>query len=393
MEVFEGIVGSDGPVYSIEDIVGGGALKGTSPYEPSAIGLKDGRLLMVYAAVQGGDGVGSKGHHGIISEDEGRTFHKPFPLRTMEGASVKGGRAISLLRLQSGSLGIICGDTFYCSPNEGKTWTGGAAIGPKKWGMHVRNDSAVVLKSGRIVAPAYMYRFGPDAAGNVEEFGFGIVYYSDDEGKTWRESKNVLFVPLDRGLSGMYQWDEWSLVELKDDRLLGMGRTNLGRLFQSVSDDGGETWQAPEPTLLAADSAPCILRRIPTTGDLIVIWTQTSAKEIQAYLTRHRLSCAISRDEGKTWEKFKNLESLDDVTRIEPSEIGIYHHEPQFSTYHQPEDRKRYYKAPGPLRCAYPTCTFLGEVAIITYGYGCKYDIVGYVACKIRVLPVKWFYD
>jgi hypothetical protein len=132
----------------------------------------------------------------------------------------------------------------------------------------------------------------------------------------------------------------------------------------------------------------------PYDGRGLVIWNQTSSKEWQRYLTRHRLSCAISRDEGKTWENFKNLESLDDVTRVELSEIKRYHADPQkYSTYHQPEDRKRYHKAPGALRVAYPTCTFLNDKVIITYGYGCKYDPVGYVACKIKVVPVKWFYE
>ena len=48
----------------------------------------------------------------------------------------------------------------------------------------------------------------------VGEFGFGIVYYCDDEEQTWLESNNVIFVPLDGGRGGMYMWDEWSVVEL-----------------------------------------------------------------------------------------------------------------------------------------------------------------------------------
>ncbi len=46
----------------------------------------------------------------------------------------------------------------------------------------------------------------------------------------------------------------------------------------------------------------------------------------------------------------------------------------------------------GLFRVAYPTLCFLDDKAIITYGYGCKDDTVGYVACKIRVLPIEWFY-
>jgi len=135
------------------------------------------------------------------------------------------------------------------------------------------------------------------------------------------------------------------------------------------------------------------VKRIPTTGDLLIIWSQHSGEEAKKMLIRHRLSCAISEDEGKTWQHFKNLESLDDVTKIEPPEIRLYSESERITQdYHQPADRKRYHRAPGPLRVAYPTLCFLNDKAIITYGYGAPQDTVGYVACKIRVLPIEWFY-
>ena len=37
---------------------------------------------------------------------------------------------------------------------------------------------------------------------------------------------------------------------------------------------------------------------------------------------RHRLSTAVSKDDGETWEHHKNLESLDDVTYVEPDGAG-----------------------------------------------------------------------
>ncbi len=395
-ETFEGIISFGGEIYPIEDQIGGGALCGGSPYVPSVLPLKDGRLLLASNLWRGGNfkGVPGGGTYGVTSADGGKTWSELFSLKIKGGESVKGGHC-SLLRLKSGAIGLICFDTFYRSEDEGETWSKPAAIGPRKWGNHVRNDCAIVLKSGRILAPAYM---SPPLAKIMGEgdmdFNFGIAHYSDDEGKTWYESKTIILVPFDADYKGIQMWDEWSVVELKDGRLLGMGRTNLNRLFQCISKDQGDTWEQVEPTQLVSGDTPCIVRRIPTTDDLLVIWNQTSSKEWQRYLTRHRLSCAISRDEGKTWESFKNLESLDDVTRVELSEIKRYHTDSKkYSTYHQPEDRKRYHKAPGALRVAYPTCTFLNDKVIITYGYGCKYDPVGYVACKIKVVPVKWFYE
>jgi hypothetical protein len=66
--------------------------------------------------------------------------------------------------------------------------------------------------------------------------------------------------------------------------------------------------------------------RIPSTGDLVVIWNQVSAEEILHGLKRSRLSVAISRDRGVTWEKHKTLEctALPDVARIGPPPIGHY---------------------------------------------------------------------
>ena len=46
-----------------------------------------------------------------------------------------------------------------------------------------------------------------------------------------------------------------------------------------------------------------------------------SAWETLQGLYRHRLSWAISKDEGLTWQNHKNLESLDDVSYIEPTPI------------------------------------------------------------------------
>ena len=194
-------------------------------------------------------------------------------------------------------------------------------------------------------------------------------------------------------------------------------RTNLGRHFRSYSDDRGQTWSEAEPTDLVCCPAPCSLKRIPATGDLLVIWSQISRWETMTGLYRHRLSCAISRDEGQTWEHHRNLESLDDVSRIEPTE-PIEH--VLIGTYRQPSDRTRYTRAPGPLRCNQPTCCFLGDKAIITYcsavlgdpsaiqqTYGVDVGKLardlGYTPNprnpdkfignnKIRVLPIKWFY-
>ncbi len=394
--------------YQIHDQVGGSVLRKGSPYSGDVIPLKDGKLLFVASMwrIKGRNARCCESVYGITSDDMGKTWSKPFQLKLKGGGVIEAKHSnsvcMTLLRLKSGALGLFNGNIFYRSEDEGKTWSKRSDMisltaGKKLifWWEHARNGSVTVLKSGRIVAPMYMCPPAPNYKDrkHLEDFCCGLAQYSDDEGKTWHISETLLVIPLEGGREGFHYWDEWNMVELKDGRLLAFARTILGRLFQAYSDDQGKTWHSVQPTQLAAGSSPPIVKRIPTTGDLLIIWNQTSDEEFVNNLLRHRLSCAISEDEGKTWQHFKNLESLDDVTKIEPPEIRLYSAlEHKYHSYRQPDDRKRYHRAPGPLRVAYPTLCFLDDKAIITYGYGCNQDTVGYVACKIRVLPIEWFY-
>ena len=396
--ILEGVVNSGGEVLSLDDdALGGGALKNGSPYVPDLLPLQDGQLLLVAGQWRGSStsfNDQDQTAYSISSNDGGKTWSDPFSLRTKSGKPV-GGWTTSLFRLKGGAIGLVNWNTFYRSDDEGRTWSEGVRIGPDKWGSHVRNGTVTVLASGRIVAPAYMYptMVHMKDVDHHEDFSFGISFYSDDDGQSWHPSETILMVPLEGGRGGFQMWDEWSVVELKDGRLLGIGRTILGRLMKCYSDDQSKTWHSMQPTELASSSAPCIVKRIPSTGDLLIIWNQTSAEENLQMLIRHRLSSAISRDEGETWQSFRNLESLDDVARIDPPEIRLYSESEQlFDSYRQPDDRQRYHRAPGPLRVAYPTVTFQEGKAIVTYGYGSKGDTVGYVGCKIKVLPIDWFY-
>ena len=207
------------------------------------------------------------------------------------------------------------------------------------------------------------------------------------------------------------------VAELHDGRLLMLANTNLGRLFRSYSQDGGETWLAAEPTDLALRVSPLCLKRIPGTGDVLVIWSQISPWETMVGLYRHRLSCAISKDGGLTWEHHKNLISLDDTCKIPPEPLQFY----PFGSARQPIDRVRYHRAPGPLRNDHPFCTFhngkaiigygqgvLGEPAVIEKTYGMDFQKVcekfGFKPKpgsavkvlgnnKLHIVPIKWLYS
>jgi len=128
------------------------------------------------------------------------------------------------------------------------------------------------------------------------------------------------------------------------------------------------------------------------TGELLLIWNQTARGEILKGLHRARLSCAVSKDEGNTWENFRNLESLDDETVIAPlppdwREI-IEQREDYW--YYQPSNTDRYHRAPGVLRICYPDVQFVGNEAVIVYDYGwgtCGPSMTG---TKLRNIPLDY---
>ena len=100
------------------------------------------------------------------------------------------------------------------------------------------------------------------------------------------------------------------IVELTNGDLLMTLRTQLGAVFRSRSTDGGVTWSLAQTTgLKAPESMPC-LTKIPQTGDLLLIYNNSQYQpNYDHYGKRTPLTSAISRDEGETWENFKNIET------------------------------------------------------------------------------------
>ena len=63
-----------------------------------------------------------------------------------------------------------------------------------------------------------------------------------------------------------------------------------------------------------APEAPATLRRIPATGDLLLIWNNTFTAGIGHGGPRTPLTAAVSNDEGETWKIVDNLEANPDRT-------------------------------------------------------------------------------
>ncbi len=350
--------------------------------EADIVELRDGRLLLGWSEFYASDGADNAPARlsGKTSADGGITWSEPFRILENEGTECT--MEVDFLRLPSGDLAL-----FYCRKNggddcrvmmrksrdDGKSWGEPKQLSDWRGYVGLTNSRSLVTAEGRIILPFW---YSVLDIGSNPYYSVCQVLFSDDEGETWQLSRPPLAAPDSRGGSS-----EPAAVELSDGRLLLMLRNLSGRIWQSVSENGGYSWGRPEPTELATSQSPICLKRIPNTTDILVIWNQATAQELEWGLTRTRLSCAISSDDGKSWGHFKNLESLDDLTRAEPAPVG----EP-------PKIGRPIWEAPirpaGPLNCSYASCTFSGGNAVITYDFPAEF-----CSLKLRVIPINWFYD
>jgi len=376
--------------------------------------LKDGRLMMIAAGL-------SVSH----SRDGGRTWSALSPLLA-EGVRIQGALdPVGLLRLKSGAIALLYGQDarpvgspeghnlfLRKSRDEGETWSREIRINVPGVTASPYHDTLIQLENGRLVLPVRWFiagkypelkgagafgffrgkRFQIQGHGHIPEMDTTFVYFSDDEGETWQASDGEVVIWHKDGAGGIWPCDEPSAAELKNGRVLMFMRTTLGRIYQSLSDDGGRIWHLPQPTDLASSYSPPRLRRIPGTRDLLAIWNQVSADEIRRGYWRGRLSLAISTDDGKTWGKFRTLHvsgGLENVARAEPEpEIGMVRALKNVGSL--PEDFSG---------ATYPNAVFVRDHVFIMFDYrsdlGLSGDKVQYQTNYRRLLvrPVKWLYE
>lgn len=257
--------------------------------------LKDGRLLLsyTYGSIQG-----------LISKDKGKTWGSEFTLvQKAEGDSsydtsdflrlANGDILLSyIFRNFSGTSGSrpYFGHNYYRrSADEGQSWSEQRILTPYPGYNLVHNDKLIQLSSGRLIAPVEyeMQEEDDDHRGYIS-----YVFYSDDDGKTWQKSNNMVnTLPIEA--------QEPHVVELKDGRLMMLCRTYHGFVVRAYSDDQGVHWSQGEPMRelkLSPTSSALNVKRIPATEDLLLLRTSGSQER-----RRTPFVSAISQDEGETW--------------------------------------------------------------------------------------------
>lgn len=316
--------------------------------EGSVIELKDGSLLFAVTEFHGSGSDFAQAH--IVakhSTDGGRTWSESRVLQENTGGMNV--MSVTLRRLADGTIAM-----FYLQKNshsdlnayvkfsadDAKTFGDAVLITDQK-GYHVMNNDRVTqLSSGRLLVPVAST---PDVQ-KVNHFQ-SLCFISDDQGQTWRAGKGQ----VDAAKRGAM---EPEVVELSDGRVMMLVRTQLGYPGKAYSTDGGDTW-GPMTTLgVQGPEAPATVRRVPATGDLLLIWNDTYQAGAGHGGRRTPLTAAISKDDGQTWHVVDQLESDAE------------------STY------------------SYISLIFVRDRAVLSYWD----ESAGKYSCRFRSLPVSHFY-
>ena len=326
--------------------------------EAAILPLDDGRLYLVCSAgeradfVEGGMPEGGIRLIGRWSRDEGDSWSEPFLVHECDG--IPNVMEPSFVRLPNGRVlqAYMQRDThvpgkdpfgnmypmIMHSDDDCMTWSEPARITGEETNFLTTNDRLVRLSTGRIILPVV----------TAPDMNSMRVWFSDDDGMSWRKGKG------DAHADGDVPCGYPLAIELADGSLAMFMMPSTNGIQVAHSRDGGDTWthakrSGPEPC-----PATYIVRRIPDSADLLLIWNN--------HTQRTNLTSAISRDHGATWSDFRLLEAQQGWP--------IQH------------------------RYAYPSLAFLNDYAHMTWyertphpQSEARFDLI------YRRLPIPWFYE
>lgn len=273
--------------------------------EGDIVVLRDGSLLVAWSEFYGGDSDDSSAR--IVtarSTDGGQAWGKRAVVQ--ENIGQQNVMSVSLIRSKSGDILMFFGvkngpDDLHFhtrrSQDDAKTWSEPLRMHDEPGYFVMNNDRVIQLRDGRLLAPMAF----TDKVWTASEAFRTLVYYSDDDGRSWTISPTKLEAPQ-RGAM------EPGLLEMPDGRILQIIRTQVGMIWHSYSADRGETWSEATPWTVAAPEAPSTLIHMPASDDLLLIYNPSVNVAAGHGGARTPLVGALSRDNGETWSPPKMIE-------------------------------------------------------------------------------------
>jgi sialidase-1 len=281
----------------------------------SVVELASGALMVVWHKYQanpkGGSDFGTCCIYSKTSYDKGRTWQDERMLVDVEPGD-NNVQVPALCLLPSGALLLIClrahegGNSstmmVFRSDDQGQSFYEFSKVWERSEGQWLQGgaSSLVLLKSGRLLLP---FHGGTGHQGSQHNIVRCAI--SDDEGRSWHITSESIDLPM-RGAM------EASVAELASGRLVMSLRTQLGAVFCSTSDDGGETWSLAQTTGLRSPESCTCLRKLPDSDDLALFWNDSLYNPyVHHYGRRTPLSVARSSDGGQTWRKLSDIATGD----------------------------------------------------------------------------------
>lgn len=163
------------------------------------------------------------------------------------------------------------------SQDGGNTWSEPQLLSALKGTMP--RTKPLVLRDGAWLLPLYdEVRWQP------------IFWRSEDNGQTWREFP----------VHTRFRLIQPAVIELSDGRFLAYCRSASGRIFRLTSEDGGQNWGLPEPTIFPNPNSAIDLLRLKS-GGLVLVFNDSVDK-------RTPLSIAYSPSDDERWTIIRDLE-------------------------------------------------------------------------------------
>ena len=170
-------------------------------------------------------------------------------------------------------------------------------------------NSVIQLRNGRILLP-FSYatsRTWRNRNEGLEAFTFigtfnSVAIYSDDRGTSWTLSDDAKGVVPD--ITFAFGADEPVVLELEDGRVWMLMRTQMGRIYESFSDDGA-SWSKPRPSRFISSDSPAGIVRLDD-GRIVLFWNNC-LRFPYAYGGRQVIHAAISDDDGETWRGYREV--------------------------------------------------------------------------------------
>ncbi len=257
--------------------------------EGSFLKLSDGRIAFAYSRYSGN----SDNDHApcdicvIYSNDGGKTFDTKN-YETLVSASdynEQNVMSVTLRYMNNGDIGL-----FYLLKHSGITSEYNLRrykenfsnpLNETKCLPHgydsyfvVNNDRVLRKSDGKWFIPAAFHHSSVNRKDAEYLDSRGVVYFfvSEDDGQTWHQQKEILYLADTHSRTGL---QEPGLIELHGGILYCYSRTDRMAQYESVSIDGGEHWFTPQPSRFTSPDSPMLIKQNPYSRMFYAVWNPT----------------------------------------------------------------------------------------------------------------------